>query len=91
MEEEDIYKYRMLLTEDLMFKKPDTRIIYKTCDGKEFYNRHEAEIHDRIASRKIYYEHLLKNRNWFMRFFNIKPSMKFYDEQCIRAYGRNYH
>jgi len=51
--EEDIYKYRMLLTEDLMFKKPDMRIIYKTCDGKEFYDRHEAERHDRIASRKL--------------------------------------
>jgi len=75
----DIYKYRMLMTEELMFKKPDMRVKYIASNGKEFYNEMEAVMYDREISRESYYNHLLKNRNWFMRLFNIKPSMDFYD------------
>lgn len=84
--EEDICKHRTLLEDDVFWKKADTRIIYETCDGKTFNNLHEAKIHDREESRKRYYEHLLKNRNWFQRFFNIKPSMEFYDRMSLKAY-----
>jgi hypothetical protein len=84
--EEDFIKHELLSEERLgviIKNPPDLMINYITSDGKQFSNRAEAVRHDRVVARKHYYEHLLKNRNWLMRFFNIKPSMKFYDQQMI--------
>ncbi len=59
---------------------PICKIIYVTSDGRKFEDKIAAEKHDKIISRQMYYEYLIKNRNWIQRLFNIKPSMKFYDE-----------
>lgn len=56
-------------------------IVYDTIDGRKFTNKEVAESHDRIAHRQRYYNLKMENRNWFMRLFNIKPSMKSYDER----------
>lgn len=55
------------------------KIIYRTSDGMEWNNKDVANNHERALMRKRYYENEMKNTNWFMRLFNIKPSMKFYD------------
>lgn len=83
--EETNYKYKAMLTDKLIIKNPSTIIRYGTSDGKVFDNKHEAEMHDEVISRQRYYEYLLKERNWFMRLFNIKPSMSFYDEIALKA------
>lgn len=77
-------KYRMLLTQELIIKNPECNIEWVTADGKRFKDKYEAERHDRIVSRQMYYEHLMKNRNWFQRVLNLKPNMNFYDELCSK-------
>ena len=55
------------------------RITYVCLDGYETEDFMVAALRDKALMRKRYYENEMKNRNWLMRLFNIKPSMKFYD------------
>lgn len=60
-------------------------IDYMTIDGKKFTNKSQAIMHDEEISRKAFYDHLLKNRNWLEKLFNIKPSMEYYDRLTFTA------
>jgi hypothetical protein len=83
--EETNYKYVEMLTEKLILKYPEPIIRYRTSDGRFFTDGSEADLHEDIISRERYYDHLMENRNWFMKLFNIKPSMSFYDEISFKA------
>lgn len=70
--------------EDVVFKKNDTRLRYITIGGLIFFKKSEADNHNRMVSKANYYKHLLEKRNWIQRLFNIKPSMKLYDEMWAK-------
>mgnify|MGYP003436276146 FL=1 len=82
MESKD-WQYNRMLDEGLIIKYNEPKIIYVSSDGKKFEDLYYYERHEKIVSRQMYYEYLLSKRNWFMRFFNIKPSMDFYDKMTI--------
>jgi hypothetical protein len=70
----------------IQLKNPaENKIKYVTSDGKVFYDELQAYLHDREVSRERYYQQMLKDRNWFQKLFNIKPSMKFYDEMASKT------
>lgn len=79
-EQEELQKYIALSEDSLNLNFTPPKMLYKTCDGRTFENKAEAILHDKIVSRERFYNHLLENRNWFQKLFNIKPDMSFYDQ-----------
>ena len=77
--------HKMFVMPDVAFEIPKHSIKYITSDGKSFTDKLEAEIHDDVVSRQMYFEHLMKKRNWFQRLFNIEPDMSFYDSIALKA------
>lgn len=69
----------------LTFNPPAMKVKYIDRRGNEFDNEHQAMESDRHFAREDYYNHLLANRNWFQRLFNIKPDMSFYDEMEFKS------
>lgn len=70
---------------EVTFQPLDNKIIYVDRRGNEFESKILCRISDRAFAREDYYNYLLKNRNWFERLFNIKPSMKFYDTLIYKS------
>lgn len=81
---EDFEKH-VLLSEcrvGVQIKNPTSKIKYIDRRGNEFESELLAMISEKSAAREDYYSHLLENRNWIERFFNIKPNMDLYDSLC---------
>lgn len=69
----------------IIIKNPNLKIKYIVMDDTSFEDKHRAIDYEEKLSRYNYYNFLLAKRNWFMKFFNIKPSMKFYDELVFKS------
>ena len=61
---------------------PESMIEWIATDGKTFKCPRECEEYDRPLRRKQHYDGMMARRNWFGRFFNIKPNMNLYDSLC---------
>lgn len=73
---EDKYK---ALREPITMIYSEPMVWYMACDGKKFKCPIECSIYEKPLLRRRHYNYLLERRNWFERFFNIKPNMDYYD------------
>jgi len=87
---EDYERHRMLSEEPIIRNTNAPPFIYNymATDGKTFDNELECMMYDMEISRKRYYNHKIKTRNWFQKLFNIKPDMNFYDQMTLKSLWR---
>jgi hypothetical protein len=81
----DSEKYRPLQEWPISIEHTRPLITYVASDGTKFSDLRLLEIYERPLQRQRYYDYLMKKRNWFQRFFNLKPDMSFYDSIVLKS------
>lgn len=80
----DDFEKHILLSESrvgIQIKNPTTsKAKYIDSRGNEFESELLAMISDKKFAREDFFSHLMTNRNWIQKLFNLKPSMHFYDK-----------